>query len=129
MRFDNHDARIKYYELLLEGDLDGVPQLPLPEGYRFVFFRPGDRDIWIDIERSAGELTSHAQGVEVWNKYYGGREDLLPQRMVFVEIPPGKRLPPPPPTLISRAGISPAAAGCTGWRSAGTSRAGGCPSR
>lgn len=54
MCFDNHDARIKYYELLLEGDLDGVPQLPLPEGYRFVFFRPGDRDIWIDIERSAG---------------------------------------------------------------------------
>ena len=92
MRFDNHDARIKYYELLLEGDLDGVPQLPLPEGYRFVFFRPGDRDIWIDIERSAGELTSHAQGVEVWNKYYGGREDSLCRRMVFVENAAGEKV-------------------------------------
>ena len=62
MRFDNHDARIRYYELLLEGDLDGVPRYPLPEGFRFVFFRPGDRDAWIGIERSAGELTSYAQG-------------------------------------------------------------------
>ena len=92
MRFDNHDARIKYYELLLEGDLDSVPQVPLPEGFRFTFFRPGDRDSWIDIERSAGELTSHAQGVEVWNKYYGGREDSLCRRMVFVENAAGEKV-------------------------------------
>ena len=37
IQFDNHDHRIKNYELLLEQDLDNVPQLPLPEGYRFVF--------------------------------------------------------------------------------------------
>lgn len=47
LQFDNHDNRIKYYELLLERDLEGVQHIPLPEGYRFVFFRPGDRDAWI----------------------------------------------------------------------------------
>ena len=92
MRFDNHDARIRYYELLLEGDLDGVPRYPLPGGFRFVFFRPGDRDAWIGIERSAGELTSYAQGTEVWERYYGGREDALCRRMVFVENAAGEKV-------------------------------------
>ncbi len=39
--FDNHDSRIKYYELMLERDLDGLPRCPLPEGYRFVFIGRG----------------------------------------------------------------------------------------
>lgn len=56
MQFDNHDDRIRYYELLPERDLDALPRFPLPEGYRFVFFRQGDRDNWIDIELSAKEL-------------------------------------------------------------------------
>ena len=92
MRFDNHDSRIRYYELLLEGDLDGVPARPLPEGYRFVFYRPGDRDSWIDVELSARELTSRSQGLEVWEKYYGGREDSLCRRMVFVENAAGEKV-------------------------------------
>lgn len=37
MKFDNHDNRIRYYELLLERDLDTIPQFQLPEGYRFVY--------------------------------------------------------------------------------------------
>lgn len=90
--FDNHDSRIKYYELLLERDLEGLPYIPLPEGYRFVFFRPGDRDAWIAIERSAKELVSYEQGLEVWNKYYGGNEDALLGRMVFVEDASGEKV-------------------------------------
>ncbi len=35
MNFDNHDERIKYYELLLEQDLDALPHFQLPQGYRF----------------------------------------------------------------------------------------------
>lgn len=91
-QFDNHDHRIKYYELLLERDLEGLPCIPLPEGYRFVFFRPGDRDVWISIERSAKELASHEQGLEVWDKYYGGNEDTLRDRMVFVENSSGEKV-------------------------------------
>lgn len=91
-QFDNHDSRIKYYELLLERDLEGLPCVPLPEGYRFVFFRPGDRDSWIAIERSAKELKSYEQGLEVWDKYYGGNEDALLDRMVFVENEAGEKV-------------------------------------
>ncbi len=92
VKFDNHDSRIKYYELLLERDLDGLPGLPLPAGYRFVFFRPGDRDAWIEIEKSAKEFTTFAQGLEAWSRYFGGREDLLPTRMVFVENDAGEKV-------------------------------------
>ena len=92
IEFDNHDSRIKYFELLLERDLDGLPALSLPEGYRFVFFRPGDRDAWIEIEKSAREFTTYEQGLEAWNRYYGGHEDLLPGRMVFIENDAGEKV-------------------------------------
>lgn len=39
MQFDNHDEQIKYYELLLERDLDDLPRFPLPDGYRFGFYK------------------------------------------------------------------------------------------
>ena len=92
MQFDNHDDRIRYYELLLERDLDALPRFTLPEGYRFVFFRQGDRDNWIDIERSAKELMSYGQGLEVWNRYYGGNENALSDRMVFIENAKGEKV-------------------------------------
>lgn len=92
LEFDNHDARIKYYELMLERDLNNLPHFPLPAGYRFVFFRPGDHDAWIEIEISAKELSDHEQGVEVWNRYYGGNEDMLTDRMVFIENEKGEKI-------------------------------------
>lgn len=52
-QFDNHDNHIKYYELMLERNLNDLPHFPLPEGYRYVFYQEGDRDRWIDIEKSA----------------------------------------------------------------------------
>lgn len=88
---ENHDSRIRYYELLLERDLENLPSFSLPEGYRFVFYRPGDRDAWIHIEQSAKEFSSFQQGVEAWNRYYGGREDTLLSRMVFVENRKGEK--------------------------------------
>lgn len=55
--FDNHDHRIKYYELLLKrDDLDNIPEHKLPEGYRFVFYKSGNRDGWKIIKT----LTNHS---------------------------------------------------------------------
>lgn len=92
MQFDNHDERIRYYELMLERDLENLPYFPLPDGYRYAFFQPGDRERWIDIEKSAKEFASCEQGMESWNRYYGGREDELTGRMVFVEDADGRKV-------------------------------------
>lgn len=93
MKFDNHDDRIAYYELLLEkSTLEDIPEYPLPEGYRFVFYKPGDRDTWIEIEKSAKEFVSWEQGIESWNRYYAGKDSELIDRMVFVENAFGEKV-------------------------------------
>ncbi len=92
IQFDNHDERIKFYELLLEGDLDRLPCFTLPQGYKFVFYKQGDRDIWIDIEKSAKEFASYAQGLKAWHRYYGDNEKSLLERMVFVENENGEKV-------------------------------------
>ena len=90
---DNHDSRIRFVDLLMEkNDLTDVQELPLPSGYRFVFYQPGDRDAWIAIEQSAKELHSFEQGVEVWQRYYGQSEPLLPGRMLFIENERGEKV-------------------------------------
>ena len=91
--FDNHDTRIKYYELILQREnLEDLPEYILPEGYRFVFYKPGDRDKWIDIEKEAKEFDSYEQGLEAWGRYYANKEEELLDRMVFVENEQGEKV-------------------------------------
>ena len=89
---DNHDPRIRYWELLLESPLDGIPERPLPEGYRFVFYRPGDRDAWIAIEQSAREFSCYEDGLAAWNRYYAAHEEELLRRMCFIENAAGEKI-------------------------------------
>lgn len=92
MEFDNHDGRIRYISLFLERGLEDLPQKELPKGYRFTWYREGDRDHWIDIERSAKELESDEEGRRVWEQYYGGHEGSLQDRMIFVETLSGEKV-------------------------------------
>lgn len=89
---DNHDSRIRYFELLLEGDISALREIPLPPGYRYRMYQPGDREAWIEIERSARELDSFAQGLSVWEKYFGAHEECLPARMCFIENSQGQKV-------------------------------------
>ena len=93
MEFDNHDTRIRYVQLLLERKgLQELPSDQLPPGYQFVFYAPGDRDAWIEIEQSAKEFDTYAQGLQAWETYFGGQDDLLKGRMVFVETQDGEKI-------------------------------------
>lgn len=91
-RYDNHDERICYYELLLENDITEVPQYKLPDGYRFVPYTAGDRDAWIAIEMSAKEFLSYEQGLEAFNRYFATRLEELPDRMFFMETDAGEKI-------------------------------------
>ena len=93
LKLDNHDSRIRYVDLLMEREhLEKVPECRLPEGYRFVFYQPGDRDRWINIEISAKELEDHEQGVQVWQQYYSRLENTLYNRMLFIENEKGEKV-------------------------------------
>lgn len=90
--FDNNDKRIKHYELLLENDLDNITEYTLPDGYHFEFYKDGDRDAWIEIEKSAKEFSSYDEGLSAWNRYYSGKENELKSRMVFVVNNQGEKV-------------------------------------
>lgn len=113
--FDNHDDRIPYYELLLERDsLEKLPVYPLPQDYRFVFYRHGDRDAWIEIEKSAKEFSSYRQGLTAWNRYYADREEELCERMLFIERADGKKIATAT-AFYDRCGCEETDAGCLHW--------------
>ena len=90
--FDNHDPRLPYVHLLLERPLDALEECPLPEGYRFVNYRPGDRDTWIGIEMSAREFNDFPEGVDAWRRYYEGHDAELEARMFFIEDAAGRKV-------------------------------------
>ncbi|MBR6089934.1 MAG: GNAT family N-acetyltransferase [Anaerolineaceae bacterium] len=90
-RFDNHDARIRYYELALERSLEDIPEQALPDGYSFATYSPGDMDTWIEIEKSAKEFRTDEEGLAAWQKYFGSHEAILPDRMFFVVNTKGKK--------------------------------------
>lgn len=92
MDFENNDKRIAHWRLRLTRSLDGIPEYPLPAGYRFVHYAPGDRGTWIEIEQSAKEFDAYEDGVAAWARYFGGHEDELPERMVFVEDSFGEKV-------------------------------------
>lgn len=90
--FESIDRRIKYYEFLLERDLDQIPEYKLPEGYHFTFYQDGDRDAWIEIERSAKEFLNDEKALASWNRYYRNREEELRHRMVFLVTDSGEKV-------------------------------------
>ena len=128
-QLDNHDFRIRYYELMLRGEITGMREIPLPAGYHYELYQPGDRDAWIGIEKSAKEFETYEQGLDAWKRYYEGRDDELVNRMVFVVNEKGERWPPPRRFTIFAASTRAPTAGCIGWRCEGKTRARAYPSR
>lgn len=90
--YDTHDDRLCYIDLVFEGELTDIPHYELPEGYRFVPYRDGDKKAWIDIELSAKEILSMEHGEECWRRYYGNAEAELSQRMFFIEDETGSKI-------------------------------------
>ena len=90
--FGNNDRRIPYYKLMLEQDLDGIKEIDLPPEYHYENYKPGDREVWITIERSAKEFAGREEGEAAWLKYFAGHEKELESRMFFVADSFGRKL-------------------------------------
>ena len=85
------DHSIRFHKLMLERSLEEIPGFPLPEGYRFSFYEPGDEKEWIRIEQSAGEFASFDDGMRAWNTYFEPWKELLGERMIFIETEDGRK--------------------------------------
>lgn len=91
-KYDTHDNSLCYIDLMFKGDISDKQVIDLPQGYRFVNYKDGDKKAWIDIELSAGEILDINQGEDCWQRYYGSCEDELPGRMIFIENPNGEKV-------------------------------------
>jgi GNAT superfamily N-acetyltransferase len=58
-------------------------RLELPEGYSLRWYRDGDREVWQSIQRSTGIYEPLAP--DLFDREFGQRRDLLPERQCFVE--------------------------------------------
>lgn len=83
-RRDNVCKTLWYEELILRHELRDIISCPLPAGYSFRFYQPGDASAWLEIEQSAREFLSAEEGQKSWAKYFGGHEEELTGRMLFV---------------------------------------------
>ena len=78
------DSSVPVIELVMRApSLEDMPQYELPEGYGWRFYRPGDEEIWAQIETSAGEFEDPADGVKAFDRYSPDRE-ALKERMIFL---------------------------------------------
>lgn len=92
-QLDNYDLRIPFYKLRLHrAHLLNVPEFKLPEGYHFSFYEPGDRDAWIEIEKSSKECGTTEEAKSAWDNYFAPYESLLSSRMIFVVTDSGKKI-------------------------------------
>lgn len=92
LSFDNHDSRIPYYELMLEKELADVSETALPKGFHYEHYAPGDRAVWIALEKTAKEFASFEEGEKAWQRFFAGHEKELESRMFFVADESGQKL-------------------------------------
>ncbi len=67
---------------MVRGNLVNIPVYGLPEGFSFRYYRPGDMDVWIDIEKQAD--THNTFDRQQFESTFNNRLDLLQQRMIFI---------------------------------------------
>ena len=77
---------------MLEQNLDDISEIPLPAGYHYRNYTPGDKEIWIIIEKTAREFNTREEGEAAWERYYAGHENELENRMFFVVSHDGQKL-------------------------------------
>lgn len=79
------DKNIPYHRIILKRESGThVPDYPLPEGYRFEFFKSGDEEAWAKIETSVLEFENEEKALEYFRSKYIPLIDELKKRTLFV---------------------------------------------
>jgi GNAT superfamily N-acetyltransferase len=75
---------------MVRGDLENVPDYPLPEGYSMRRFRPGDRKTWLRVERAAETLGRITGGL--FDEEFGDDPAVMARRCCFLVAPNGREV-------------------------------------
>jgi len=69
-----------------------IPDFPLPEGFKFVFYMGGDESIWAKLEASVLEFDSEFAALMHFKEYFAPYIDELYRRCIFIENDKGKKV-------------------------------------
>ena len=76
---------MKYVSLvMIRKNLDGVPAVPLPEGYSFREFQAEDAPVWADIETSVGEFSDTEKALKRFSEEFGPDVEEMTHRCLFL---------------------------------------------
>jgi len=80
------DTSVEHHALwMMLPSLDEVPSHPLPSGYSWRFFEPGDELRWAEIETSAGEFATPQDGLARFRRDYPTNDE-LDERLIFLTL-------------------------------------------
>jgi len=69
-----------------------IPEYPLPEGFRYTFFKDGDEKDWARIETSVDEFDSEFAALMRFKEDFIPYTDELYRRCFFIETEDGKKV-------------------------------------
>ncbi|WP_418965189.1 GNAT family N-acetyltransferase [Cetobacterium sp.] len=79
------DRNVENIHLIMTKDDLSFNRKKLPEGYRFVMYRPGMMDRWVDIQVGSGHILDRSEGENYFKEVFLKKENLLEEFMVFIE--------------------------------------------
>ncbi len=87
------DKSLPYFDLIMRRKTGTpIPDVPLPPGYTFVNFQPGDERAWAEVETSVLEFDSVPEAQDYFAKHYLCYGDDAQRRVFFVQAPNGKKI-------------------------------------
>ena len=69
---------------MIRPNLDNLPAYPLPVGYYFRLYQPGDEVFWAEIEHSVGDFETAEKALEVYHHDFGTNTEELCKRQLFL---------------------------------------------
>ena len=69
-----------------------IPEFPLPDGYKYTFFKDGDEEAWARIETSVDEFDSEFAALLFFKEEFMPHKEDLYKRCLFVETGDGKKV-------------------------------------
>ncbi len=75
---------------MIRENLDNIPYYPLPQNYTMHWYRPGDEEAWMRIERLAEKHFVIAD--DLFEREFGKNRHLLSERQCFINNAEGKEI-------------------------------------
>ncbi len=86
------DKSVQFYKIIMHRKKGApVPQVQLPDGFKFVGFKAGDELDWAEIETSAGEFNRTIEALVYFQKRFLAYLDELERRTIFIENAKGEK--------------------------------------